>query len=221
MYKLTRVLSTVVLLVIVSWSAHADPAPTTDQIRQFLRDISAHIDVEAADLREVCTGWVGWSQAEGSALYTAGHCFRDGARYRLTFATGETVYASSSVRWNELDLLALWIPRGGLRALRSWKQIPDTPFQALYVLNVGDGNLELVEAQVPRVHWEIRFKNSPGAVAIPIYVLPGTSGAPVLDLTDGLLLGMIVGHAPEQPDLTAVIPARLIYKALSDSAKSR
>ena len=68
-----------------------------------------------------------------------------------------------------------------------------------------------------RVFREIRFDNYPSAVAVPAQSRPGTSGAPILDLADGLLIGMVIGFANERPDVAAVIPAELIYEALSSA----
>ncbi len=71
------------------------------------------------------------------------------------------------------------------------------------------------ETTVERVLSEIRFYNHPAAVAIPIYSVPGTSGAPIVDSADGRLLGMVVGHLSERRDISAVIPAQFLYEILS------
>ncbi len=219
--RLIRAVLILLLAVVLVSSADATQAPASEEVHQFLKDVTVRIDIDAGALREICTGWIGWSEPAGSAVYTAAHCFRESGHYRLTLSSGDTVYASSLVRWTELDLMALWIDRGQLRAIRSWKPIPETGFRALYVLNADGRKLELIETQVSRIYREIQFENSPAAVAIPIHVLPGTSGAPILDLTDGVLLGMVVGRIPDRLDITAVIPANLIHKALADAAEGR
>ena len=81
--------------------------------------------------------------------------------------------------------------------------------------------LRFVDVPIPRVYWEIRFENHPSAVALPLYSVPGTSGAPVVDASDGLLIGMVVGYATERPEVAAVVPAQTIYDALVSSAGSR
>jgi|GEM_PF-3839541 len=182
-----------------------------------LEDVAVRVDVEGGLQRGVCTGWIGWTEESRSAAYTAGHCFREGARYRITLGGGEAVYATSFMRWESLDLMALWVPRGRLRALRGWKRLPDGPFHALYVLNERGGPLRFIDTPIPRVYWEIRFENHPSAIALPLYSVPGTSGAPVIDGADGLLIGMVVGFVSERPDVAAVIPAQNIYDALVSS----
>jgi hypothetical protein len=117
-------------------------------------------------------------------------------------------------RWESLDLMVLWFPRGALPALRFWKPIPVGPFRALYVLTERGAPLRVVDVAVPRVHWEVRFHTHPAAVAVPLLSAPGTSGAPVVDLADGALVGMIVGYAVDSPDLAAVVPAQSIYDTL-------
>jgi hypothetical protein len=92
--------------------------------------------------------------------------------------------------------------------------MPAGPFRALYVLTERSAPLRIVDVAVPRVHWEIRFNTHPAAVAVPLMSAPGTSGAPVVDLADGALVGMIVGYAIDRPDLAAVVPAQSIYDAL-------
>jgi hypothetical protein len=210
------------LLALISvWSAStaaAAPrslAPSAEQVRSFISHAAVRIDVETADAHGVCTGWVGWSEETRSAAYTAAHCFRDGARYRLT-AVGhdDGVYASSVTRWDSLDLMVLWFPRGGLAAIRFWKPIPAGPFRALYALSDRGAPLRLIDVAVPRVYWEVHFITHPVAVAVPLFSAPGTSGAPVVDLADGALVGMIVGFAVDRPDLAAVIPAQSIYDLL-------
>lgn len=220
-YRLIRVLVIFVALLALAWPASASTAPSLEQTRQLLQDVAVRIEVESPDHRSVCTGWIGWSDQTRSAVYTAAHCFREGARYHLTLSTGQAFYASGLARWEALDLMALWIPRGGLRALRTWKHIPDGPFRALYILRGTDGLQRLVEAHVPRVYWEIRFENHPAAVALPIHSIPGTSGAPVIDLADGLLIGMVVGYVSDRSDVAAILPAQHIYDALLGSAQSR
>ena len=190
-------------------------APTANQVRQIVSHASVRIEVEDAVMRGVCTGWIGWSEDTRSAAYTAAHCFRAGARYRLIVAgSDDVVYATNLTRWESLDLMVLWFPRGGLPALRSWKPMPAGPFRAVYVLSARGAPLRLVDVAVPRVHWEIRFNTHPLAVAVPLMSVPGTSGAPVVDLRDGALVGMIVGFAVDRPELAAVVPAQSIYDAL-------
>ncbi len=214
-------------LFLLAWPSPATPAPLerpvphVEPVRQLLQDVAVRIDIEAEQTRGICTGWIGWSEEVRSAAYTAAHCYRDGARYRVTLGTGETVYASALTRWEGLDLMALWIPRGALRALRNWKPIPGGAFHVLYVLNERGGPLRFVDVPIPRVYWEIRFENHPSAVALPLYSVPGTSGAPVIDAADGLLVGMVVGFVTERPEVAAVVPAQNIYEALSGAARSR
>jgi hypothetical protein len=211
------------LIAVSSGAAAASPARTSagaDQVRQFVTLATVRIEVEDATMRGVCTGWVGWSEDARSAAYTAAHCYRAGARYRLTInGTTEMVYATTLTRWESLDLMVLWFPRGGLPALRFWKPVPPGPFHALYVLSERGAPLRLVDVTVDRVHWEVRFNTHPVAVAIPLLSAPGTSGAPVVDLADGALVGMIVGFAVDQPGLAAVIPAQSIYDALVASSR--
>jgi len=221
-----RVAAFVYLLALVAvWStpaAAAPPrtlAPTADQIRHIVSHAAVRIEVEDADTRSVCTGWIGWSEDTRSAAYTAAHCFRAGARYRLTvIGSDDAVYATNLTRWESLDLMVLWFPRGGLPALRFWKPVPAGAFHAVYVLSERGAALRLVDVAVPRVHWEIRFHTHPVAVAIPLLSAPGTSGAPLVDLADGALVGMIVGFAVDRPALAAVVPAQSIYDALTAAA---
>jgi len=216
------VLSLLVLLAVWSWPAHADSAPTIGQARQFIKDVSVRIDIEAPDVLELCTGWIGWTEREWSAVYTAAHCFRKDAQYKLTLASGDSVTATGApVRWPKLDLMVLWIPRGPLPAIRTWKEIPDGAFSVLYVLSGARGTLEVTETKIPRVYREIVFVNSPAAVAMPIYVRPGTSGAPILDPADNRLIGMVVGHISDRQDITAMIPAFRIYRALVEAGKKQ
>jgi hypothetical protein len=189
--------------------------PSVDQVRAFVSHAAVRIDVETADIHGVCTGWIGWSEQTRSAAYTAAHCYRVGARYRLTPVGGdEGVYANSVTRWDDVDLMVLWFPRGGFTAIRFWKPIPPGPFRALYALSDRGARLRLVDVAVPRVYWEVHFNTHPVAVAVPLLSAPGTSGAPVVDLADGALVGMIVGYAVDRPELAAVIPAQSIYDLL-------
>lgn len=222
MVRRARALTIICVVVLVAWPAHADRAPTLAEARQFLKDIAVHIDIENTTVPEVCTGWVGWSEEGQSAVYTAGHCFKSGARYRLTLASGEILYASDFVKpasWSGVDLMVLWIPRGPLRAIRAWKVMPKGPFRALYILNGEGVMLEATESQIAHPYSEVVFLNSPAAVALPMPVVPGTSGAPVLDAADSKLVGMVVGRVPGRTDIAAIIPASRIYKALTDSTK--
>jgi len=194
--------------------------PTAEQVRSVVAHAAVRIEVEDADSRSVCTGWIGWSEDTRSAAYTAAHCYRPAAHYRLTVIDGsDAVYATNIVRWENLDLMVLWFPRGGLAALRSWKPMPGGPFRAVYVLSERGAPPRLVDVVVPRVHWEVRFHTHPAAVAIPLLSVPGTSGAPVVDLADGALVGMIVGFAADQPALAAVVPAQSIFDALTAPAR--
>jgi S1-C subfamily serine protease len=190
---------------------------TSEQIRRHLWQATVRVEVDLPTRRALCTGWIGYSDSVRSAVYTAAHCYREGAQYRITLETGETPAATSVTRWREVDLMALWIPKGNLRALRSWKPLPDGPFRAVYVVSRQGGPLTVTETLVERVYREIRFENYPAAVAVPAYSRPGTSGAPILDLADGLLIGMVIGYANERPDVAAVIPAELIYEVLSSA----
>ena len=218
-----RVAALICLLAIIALrpAPVAAVAPRTlalaeEQIRQIVSHAAVRIEVEDATTRSVCTGWVGWSEEVRSAAYTAAHCYRTGARYRLTMdGHDDAVYATNLTRWDSLDLMVLWFPRGGLPALRFWKPIPGGPFRAVYVLSERGAPLRLVDVAVPRVHWEVHFNTHPVAVAVPLMSAPGTSGAPVVDLADGKLVGMIVGFAVDRPDLAAVVPAQSIYDALT------
>lgn len=203
------------------WTPPAAATLASEHVRQFVTDAVVRIEVQSPSQRGICTGWVGWSEPSRSAVYTAAHCHQEGAHYRLTLATGETVYATGLARWDAQDLMALWISKGGLRALRSWKLLPEGTFRALHVLPAAGGGLQVLETQVDRVYREIRFQNHPGAIAIPLYSTPGTSGAPVVDSADGLLLGMVVGHLTDRPDIAAVVPAQLIYDTVLNAARSR
>ena len=217
-----RVVAPICLLALIAvWSAPtaaAPPgtlAPTADQVRHIVSHAAVRIEVEDAGARSVCTGWIGWSEEARSAAYTAAHCFRRGASYRLTVIdSNDPVYATNLTRWESLDLMVLWFPRGGLPALRFWKPIPAGAFHAVYAFSARGAPLRLVDVAVPRVHWEIRFYTHPAAVAVPLPSAPGTSGAPVVDLADGALVGMIVGFAVDRPQLAAVVPAQSIYDAL-------
>lgn len=199
----------------------AQPAQSFEPARQALQDAAVRIFVEGSGQRGLCTGWVGWSEDTRSAVYTAAHCRQDGARYRVILATGESFYATHFTHWESLDLMALWVPRGRLRALRGWKPLPDGPFHALYVLSERGNTLRFVDVPIPRVYWEIRFENHPAAIALPLHSMPGTSGAPVIDVSDGLLVGMVVGFVTERPEVAAVVPAQSIYDALVASGASR
>jgi hypothetical protein len=74
--------------------------------------------------------------------------------------------------------------------------------------------MRLVEVDISRIYWEIRFRNLPGAVALPLSSYPGTSGSPIIDRADGVLLGMVLGYLDEHPDIAAVVPSQMIYDAL-------
>ncbi len=202
----------VVVCLALAWPA---AGATGDSGRASLQDVAVRIDIEDGTLRGVCTGWIGWSEEARSAAYTAAHCYREGARYRVTLADGEAFTVFYLTRWTGADLMALWIPKGRLHALREWKPLPVGAFHALYMLSEAGAPPRLVDAAVPRVQWELRFENHPAAVAIPVHSAPGTSGAPIVDRSDGLLLGMIVGYAISRPDVSAVIPAQQIYAALA------
>lgn len=209
-----------ILVLLSAWPVSAAVPLAPDQLRQHLTEASVRIEIDTAAEHGLCTGWVGWSEENRSAVYTAGHCFRDGARYRLILANGDAASAIGLARWDELDLMALWIPRGHLRALRDWKPIPDGPFRALYILQ-DRGNLRVLERIVSRIFWEIRFENHPAAVAIPLYTIPGTSGAPIVDMADGMLVGMVVGYLMDRTEIAAMLPASHIYDALVAASGSR
>ena len=213
----------VLCLLVFAWPSPAAPATAQnlDPVRQILQDVAVRIAVEGDEHRGVCTGWIGWSEETRSAAYTAAHCYREGARYRITLGTGESFYATHVTRWDGLDLMALWLPRGRLRSLRGWKRMPEGPFHILYVLSDRGSPLRFVDVPIPRVYWEIRFENNASAIALPLYSVPGTSGAPVVDVADGLLIGMVVGYVTERPEVAAVVPAQTIYDALANPAGSR
>lgn len=209
----------IVVALVLAWPVGAAPTPRTqaspavDQIRQFLQAVIVHIDIDMPERRGICTGWVGWTESTRSAVYTAAHCFHPDAKYRVTVGS-ETVASAGFTKWDALDLMVLWIPRGQLPVLRTWKSIPDAPFRAMYMLTERSSGSRLVEVDIPRVYWEIRFENRPAAIALPLYSYPGTSGSPVIDLADGRLIGMVVGYLDDRPDIAAVVPAQSIYDAL-------
>ncbi len=208
------------LLLVLCACAVIAPAATArtstgESIRQQLWQAAVRIEVDLPTGRARCTGWIGFTDPARSAVYTAAHCYRPGGQYRVTLESGDAVSASNLTRWPDIDLMALWIARGNLRTLRAWKPLPDGPFRALYVLSRMGGPLTLTETLVQRVYREIRFDNHPSAVAVPAYSPPGTSGAPIVDLADGMLVGMVIGFASERPEVAAVIPAELIYETLT------
>lgn len=205
------------LLWLQAWPAGA--APSLDAATQLLQHVTVRIEAEAPGVRGNCTGWIGWSEPSRSAVYTAAHCAYADAAYRVILPSGDFVYATGSTRWNQEDLMALWIPIGGLRTLRSWKPLPDRAFHALHALNTPGRPLQILQTPVERIYSEIRFFNHPAAVAIPIYSAPGTSGAPVVDAADGLLLGMVVGHLSERREVSAVLPAQFLYEVLSNASR--
>ena len=209
------------ILLIVLWlrAWPVDAAPAASAASALLADVAVRIETLAPGTRGLCTGWIGWSEPSRSAVYTAAHCYQDGATYRIALPSGAFVYATGLTRWEQEDLMALWIPIGGLRMLRTWKPLPDRAFRALHVLNIPDRPLQIVETPVERVFKEIRFYNHAAAVAIPIYSVPGTSGAPIVDSADGRLLGMVVGHLSERREISAVIPAQFLYEILSNRSR--
>jgi len=211
-----------VVALVLAWPAgaapSAQPAPTSEQLYQVLQSVTVRIDVEMPDQRGICTGWTGWSEPSRSAVYTAAHCYHPTGRYRIKVAGG-VVYADGFAKWDGLDFMALWIPRGALPVLRSWKHLPGAPFRALYMLSEHGNGMRPVEVDIPRVYWELRFQNRPAAVAVPLYSHPGTSGAPIIDMADGLLVGMVVGFLDDRPDIAAVVPAQAIYEALATATK--
>lgn len=214
-----------VAALVLAGPAAAAPArqsqapPTAEQLRQFLQSVTVHIDIEMPERRGVCSGWIGWSEAGRSAVYTAAHCYQPNAIYRIKVGSGDPTTSTGFAKWDALDLMALWIPRGPLPVLRTWKQIPSTPFRAMYMLTERGSGTRLVEVDIPRVYSEIRFENHPAAVALPLYSYPGTSGAPIIDLADGVLVGMVVGFLDERPDIAAVVPAQSIYEALISGSR--
>ncbi len=223
---LCRAILITLLSVLTAWpvsAAASEPvesaARAAQEIRQTVAHIAVRVEVEGSGTENVCTGWIGWSEEGRSAAYTAAHCYRAGARYRLIVAGGDPVYATSLARWDGLDLMVLWFPRGHLPALRIWKPLPAGAFRAVYALSEHGAPLRLVDVAIPRVYWEIRFQSHPLAVALPLTSAPGTSGAPVVDLADGALIGMIVGFALDRPELAAVVPAQSIYDALTTATR--
>lgn len=209
----------VVFLCLQSGSIAA--APAGEPARLLLQDVAVRIEAKTPEARGLCTGWIGWSEPSRSIVYTAAHCYEDGAAYRVILGNGDIVSVMGLTRWDQEDLMALWIPLGGLRVLRMWKPIPSQAFRALHVINQPGVVQQIVETPIERVYSEIRFYNHPAAVAIPIYSAPGTSGAPLVDATDGLLLGMVVGHLSEYRGISAVIPAQFLYEILSKAGSNR
>lgn len=189
-------------------------APSGEPARQLLQDVAVRIEAITPEIRGLCTGWIGWSEPTRSVVYTAAHCYEDGAAYRVILGNGDMVSVIGLVRWDQEDLMALWIPLGGLRVLRMWKPMPAHAFRALHVVNTPGTAQQIVETSIERVFDEIRFNNHSAAVAIPIYSAPGTSGAPLVDARDGLLLGMVVGHLSQHRAISAVIPAQFLYELL-------
>lgn len=214
----------IVAALVLAWPVGAAPPsqaqapPSIDQLRQFLQTVIVRIDIDMPERRGVCTGWVGWTEATRSAIYTAGHCNQPDAKYQVTVGT-EHIVSTGFTKWDALDLMALWIPKGQLPVLRAYKQLPGIPFRAMYMLTERGKTSRLVEVDIARVYWEIRFENRPGAVAIPLYSYPGTSGSPLIDMADGLLLGMVVGYLDDRPDIAAVVPAQTIYDALVSATR--
>ncbi|HEX9532546.1 MAG TPA: trypsin-like peptidase domain-containing protein [bacterium] len=213
--------STLVLVVVIAleWPASAMPplqtqALPTDHLHQFLEAVTVRIDIDLPDRRGICTGWVGWTEPERSAVYTAAHCYQPDGKYRATIGGRDSLSASGVTKWDAPDLMVLWIARGNLPILWSWKPLPTTPFRALYMLYESGSGSHLVEVDIPRIYREIRFKNDPASVALPLTSHPGTSGAPIIDAADGALVGMVVGFLENRPDISAVIPAQTIYKTL-------
>lgn len=213
--------STVVLVAVIAleWPASAMPplqtqALPTDYLRQFLEAITVRIDIDLPDRHGICTGWIGWTEAERSAVYTAAHCYQPDGKYRATLGGRNSLPADGVTKWDGPDLMVLWIARGNLPILWSWKPLPTTPFRALYMLYERGSGSHLVEVDIPRIYSEIRFQNHPASVALPMASYPGTSGAPVIDAADGALVGMVVGFLENRPDIAAVIPAQTIYKTL-------
>jgi hypothetical protein len=209
----------VVLALVLAWPASATPSQPTqgasvEELRQFLATVTVRIDIEMPDKYGLCTGWIGWTEASRSAVYTAAHCHSANGRYRTKSGASEAIYADGYAKWEGSDLMALWIPRGGLPVLWSWKPLPDTPFRALYMLHEPRSGMRLVEVDIPRAYRDIRLVNNPNAVAVPLQSYPGTSGAPIVDMADGMLVGMVVGFLEGRPDIAAVIPAETIYKTV-------
>jgi hypothetical protein len=208
-----------VAVVVLQWPASAMPplqtqALPTDQLHAFLEAVTVRIDIDMPDRRGICTGWVGWTEVERSAVYTAAHCYQPDGTYRATFGGRDSLSAAGVTKWDAPDLMVLWIGRGKLPIVWSWKPLPTTPFRALYMLYEPGNGSRLVEVDIPRIYSEIRYQNQPAAVALPMTIYPGTSGAPIIDATDGALVGMVVGHLENRPDIASVIPAQTIYKTL-------
>lgn len=212
--------STVVLVAVVmlEWPASAMPplqaqALPTDQLRQFVETVTVRIDIDLPDRRGICTGWVGWTETQRSAIYTAAHCYQPDGKYRATVGR-DSLPADGVTKWDGPDLMVLWIARGNLPIVWSWKPLPTTPFRALYMLYERGSGSHFMEVDIPRVYSEIRFQNHPASVALPLTIYPGTSGAPIVDAADGALVGMVVGFLENRPDIAAVVPAQTIYKTL-------
>ena len=194
-------------------------APAAELARQLLQDVAVRIETTTPEARRLCTGWIGWSEPTRSVVYTAAHCYEDGAEYRVILGNGDMISVMGLTRWGQEDVMALWIPLGGLRVLRMWKPLPAQAFRALHVVNTPGTPQQILETSIERVFSEIRFYNHSAAVAIPIYSAPGTSGAPLVDAADGLLLGMVVGYVSPHRGVSAVIPAQFLYELLSKATK--
>jgi hypothetical protein len=219
MLRLARWSTVVLLALVLEWPASAMPSPQaqslpSDPLHLFLQEVTVSIDIETPDHRGICTGWIGWTEPERSAVYTAAHCFQPDGKYRAIIGGREALPADGATKWDGPDLMVLWIGRGNLPILWSWKPLPTTPFRALYMLYERGSGSRLVEVDIPRIYREIRFTNHPASVAVPMTSYPGTSGAPIIDAADGALVGMVVGFLANRPDIAAVVPAQTIYKTL-------
>jgi len=126
-------------------------APSGEPARQLLQDVAVRIEAITPEIRGVCTGWIGWSEPTRSVVYTAAHCYEDGATYRVILGNGDMVSVIGLVRWDQEDLMALWIPLGGLRVLRMWKPMPAHAFRALHVVNTPGTAQQIVETSIERV----------------------------------------------------------------------
>jgi hypothetical protein len=207
-----------VAVVMVEWPASAmaplqAQALPTDQLRQFVETVTVRIDIDLPDRRGICTGWVGWTETVRSAVYTAAHCYQPDGKYRATIGR-DSLPADGVTKWDGPDLMVLWIARGNLPIVWSWKPLPTTPFRAVYMLYERGSGSHFMGVDIPRIYSEIRFQNHPASVALPLTIYPGTSGAPIVDAADGALVGMVVGFLENRPDIAAVVPAQTIYKTL-------
>src|SRR5712691_7135378 len=136
--------STVVLVAVVllGWPASAMPslqaqALPTDHLHQFLETVTVRIDMDLPDRRGICTGWVGWTEAERSAAYTAAHCYQPDGKYRATIGGRASLSASGVTRRAAPHLMVRWVARGLLHLLGARNARPPAPCRALYRLGAA------------------------------------------------------------------------------------